>query len=160
MKILNLEIINRNKDNDVEEIDKNNYIKKRLNDQIKWYENNAKKMKNKFGFFSIMIIFANSIIPIFVLLSEEFDLKFKVVVISLSSIASISTAVLQLFKYQELWVKYRLTSQLLEKEKVSYETKINKYKNNTEAEELLITTCEELMGNEIDKWEKIYSSNS
>ena len=164
MKILNLKIINKNKysseDNNIDNIDKDNYINKRLNNQIEWYNTRSKKMKNRFCSLSLMIIIVNAIIPIFVLLSEEFGLNFKVIVISLSSIASISTAVLQLFKYQELWLKYRVTSQLLIKEKISYETKTNKYKNNTEALELLIVTCEEIMENEMDKWEKIYNSNA
>ena len=163
MKILNLKIINKNKyrseDNNIDNIDRDNYINKRLNNQIEWYETRSKQMKKKFSLISSIIIIVNAIIPIFVLLSEEFGLKFKVIVILLSSIASISTTMLQLFKYQELWLKYRVTSQLLIKEKISYETETNKYKNNTEALELLIVTCEEIMEKEIDKWEKMYNSN-
>nr|WP_255701560.1 DUF4231 domain-containing protein [Terrisporobacter hibernicus] len=115
-------------------------------------------MKYKFCGLSLITIIVNAIIPIFVLMSEEFDFKFKVIVILLSSIASISTAVLQLFKYQELWIKYRITSKLLEKEKVSYETQVKKYKKNEEALELLIETCEDIMGRENEKWELLYDN--
>lgn len=162
MNTFNFKFVNKNssEDSNIDVIDRGNYIEKRLNKQIKWYKSSAKTMKIKFCFLSLMIIIVNAIIPIFVLLSQEYGLIFKVIVISLSSIASISTAMLQLFKYQELWLKYRLTSQLLEKEKISYKTELNKYKNNSDALELLIETCEEFMENEMDKWEEIYSKNA
>lgn len=159
MRIFNFEIIKKDEGaNKIENIDRNSYIEKRLNKQIRWYKICSKNMKYKFCALSLITIIVNAIIPIFVLMSEEFDFKFKVIVILLSSIASISTAVLQLFKYQELWIKYRITSQLLEKEKVSYETQVKKYKKNEGTLELLIETCEDIMGRENEKWELLYDN--
>lgn len=166
MRIFKFEIKIREKSNEevtqIHNIDRNSYIDKSLNEQIKWYEINSKKMKNKFCFLSVITIIVNAIIPIFVLLSEEFDFNFKVIVILLSSIATINTSILQLFKYQEIWIRYRITSQYLKKEKISYETQTGRYKDKDkqEALELLIETCQETMVIEYEKWQFIYDSNS
>ena len=52
MRIFKFEIKIRDKSNEevtqIHNIDRNSYIDRRLNEQIKWYEINSKKMKNKF----------------------------------------------------------------------------------------------------------------
>lgn len=131
---------------------RDNYIEKRLNDQIRWYSNKSKNTQNKYKRFTIATIFLNAFIPILVVCYDIISPNLKILAIISSSLISIFTGIIYLNNYHDLWLKYRTTCENLLHEKILYETNSGKYKNAEDSLELLITTCELIMDLETKAW--------
>jgi hypothetical protein len=108
------------------------YKKDRLEEQIKWHSNKARHNKKRFRMYEIITIFASSIIPIVNVLNFA-DLQTRVVSSVLGATVAIVAGVTQLEKYQENWIMYRTTSELLKKEKFYYENQVGEYSEPDES---------------------------
>lgn len=172
MKFIDLfeKLINKNnkqKENRTVPITKENYIEKRLINQIKWYSSKSRQSQKSFKFFMIFTFVFNAAIPVVMLFSDinSLTLKTKIVTASCSSLVTIFSSVIQLNSYQENWLKYRAICESLLREKIFFETKCGNYQNCTDSIGLLIVTCETLMANERNEWldlnsQKTYSSTN
>lgn len=129
------------------------YLEKRLKEQQKYHSKQAKKYKQRYYGLNATILIVSAAIPIITLCMDSFPFAIRIVTAILSSLITILTGLLSLFKYQELWVTYRTTSELLKKNEFLYETKTFPY-NQENAFELLVLNCEEVIGNITQTWEK------
>ena len=111
------------------------YIKTRLEDQIKWYD--KKSQYNKKGFIVLRIaeLVVAASVPFVVGLiggpylipfrSDLMPLKFLAQVLSL--LVVVIAGLLSLYRFQELWTEYRTTAESLRHEKYLYITKVKPY---------------------------------
>ena len=129
--------------------DKPNYIQDRLEDQQKWYEKKANENKRKHHFLQISIIISGALIPIINSI-PYLDTETRIVSSILGGIIIIITGTIQLKKYQENWIQYRTTEEILKKEKFLYLSSAGEYSNldDEEKHRLLVERTESAISNQ------------
>jgi hypothetical protein len=95
------------------------YIKERLEDQIKWHGSKARETKKKYHILQVIIIITSALVPIVNTVGPAED-WLRIISSVLGGIIVIATSLSQLHKYQENWILYRTTAELLKKEKYLY----------------------------------------
>jgi hypothetical protein len=128
-------------------IDIDEYINRRLDDQIMFFERVAFKSKQYYRRIEwITIIFA-SLTPIFVMLNFLFakDHWVQWIPVVSSTIVAILTGGLKTFRYDELWKKYRQKEEDLKKEKFQFLTRSGVYASAEDEAKVFIDTIETII---------------
>lgn len=136
------------------------YIEKRLEDQISWYDKKSIANQSLFKRLRILEIVFATLIPLLSIAFEVFNflndyhaLIFGVIGLIISVLASI----ISFGKYQELWQSYRTTCESLKKEKFLFYAKARPYaKNNRYV--LLVERVESLISKENTNWSEMINS--
>lgn len=136
---------------------KTNYIETRLNDQMGYYHNKCKALRNEYYWLSGISIVINAAIPVLSMGIESAGIL-KYVIAILSATASVLSSLLLLRKTKDIWIRYRSTYEKLKKEKVLFETSSGKYK--FASEEDFILACEEIMESEHSTWLKLHQNGN
>jgi len=133
-----------------------NYFSDRLVDQIRWYSGKARDNKKKFYLLqAVIIVLAGSITIVNALRVSDNLLGYVSIVSSiLGGTVVIITALVQMFKYQENWILYRTTSELLKKEKYYYLNDVGPYSelNAEQKKKLLVERVETVVSAETSKY--------
>ena len=129
--------------------DKDNYIKDRLEEQQKWYEGKASENKTKHHILQIIIISSGALIPIINSIPYS-DIEVRIISSILGGIVIIITGMIQLKKYQENWIQYRTTEEIIKKEKFLYLNNAGDYSNldDDEKHRLLVERTELVISNQ------------
>jgi hypothetical protein len=114
-----------------------NYKVNRLEEQIHWHSKKARQNKQKFRLCQIIILIAGEIIPI-INVADIGD-KTRIMSSIIGGIIVIITGLTQLEKYQENWILYRTSSELLKKEKYFFENRVGDYSNPDEKVESIVS---------------------
>ena len=124
----------------------------RLEEQIKWHSQKARHNKSRFRMYEIIVIFSGAIIPIVNII--EVEPGTRIISSILGGLIAIVTAVTQLEKYQENWILYRTTSELLKKEKYYYENEVGEYSGLDESnrKKMLVERVESIVSSETSKY--------
>jgi hypothetical protein len=97
------------------------YKQERLQKQIDWHSRKARDNKRRFRLFQIITLIASAIIPIinlgYIAKSDTVDYQIRIITSIVSAIIVVVTGLTQLEKYQENWILYRTSAELLKKEK-------------------------------------------
>jgi len=136
---------------------KNDYKQNRLEDQITWYSQKAQHNKIRFRLCQVMILVAGSIIPI-INVAGFGDIATRITSSVIGALIVIATGVTQLEKYQENWMIYRTTSELLKKEKYFFENSAGEYSKIEEEDKkkLLVERVEGIVSSETSKYFTIH----
>jgi hypothetical protein len=104
------------------------YLEKRVEDQISWYDSKSAWHKKWFIRLKIMEIILALIIPFLTgyITADNIELKVWVGIIGLA--VAIVTGLITLFKLQENWIQYRTVAESLKHEKFLFVTKTGPYK--------------------------------
>ena len=129
------------------------YIKQRLNDQIKWYSSKSGVNQKKYKTWQVIRVIVALMIPILTLFVKEIPV-FTYVIGTLGAIIVFIESFIKIFNYKDVWITYRLTSEQLKREKILYLTKCDPY-DNSEAFETLVQRCEAIMQSENVGWKEI-----
>lgn len=133
-------------------------IKFRLENILKWYVIKSKQHKFFYYLFTIISLITASIIPI---ITTIYPMECNQVVVSLLSIAaSMSISICNIFSLKENWTRYRRCAELLKSESVYYINKKGVYSHAKDANELFIDRIEKLTTGENIEWHSITSSNT
>ncbi len=89
------------------------YLTNRYYNQIEWYDRKAVKSKKIYVIFQGSAIVFSAMTPILILLGTEWE---KLAAVIVSFLVAVGTAILKTFKYQENWINYRTTCEVLRKE--------------------------------------------
>ena len=126
------------------------YIKNRLCDQINWYSKKSSRCKRWFYVARTIEIVLASVMTILVttpVLKNFFLIPF----FSLGIVIIVS--LLALYKFQELWISYRTTSESLKHEKYLFKTKTPPY-NEGGSFNLLVKNVEKIISSENSLWKQ------
>jgi hypothetical protein len=128
------------------------YKDTRLEQQIKWHSQKARHNKSRFRLYETIVIFSGAIIPIVNIISA--DLVTRLVSSILGGMIAIVTGITQLEKYQENWILYRTTAEILKKEKYYYENQAGEYSDldETKKKRLLVERVESIVSSETSKY--------
>jgi len=112
-------------------IDQKTYLSSRVDDQINWYNKKSAIYQNRYKFLKVLVIVLSVSIPFLVGLIEGANDYLKIVVGIGGVLIAMIEGILSLFRYQDLWLQYRLTSETLQREKILFLTQAGPYQNNT-----------------------------
>jgi hypothetical protein len=130
----------------------NEYVETRYKNQMAYYSKAASKNQKRYKTFQWVLIVSSFITPILAALGKKgIDLQIPVVLIS--TLVAILTAGLKAFQYQELWVKYRTTNELLKPEIHSYNFDVGPYaEEGVNKEMLFVSRVETILDKEHISW--------
>jgi hypothetical protein len=142
-----------------------NYKQERLQKQIDWHSKKARDNKRRFRLFQIITLVASAIIPIInlgnIAKSDTIDYQTGIISSIISAIIVVVTGLTQLEKYQESWILYRTSAELLKKEKYFFENNAGEYSNLDEKEKnkLLVERVESIVSAETSKYFTIHQAS-
>jgi hypothetical protein len=135
------------------------YPIKRLEEQIIWHSQKARNNKKKFRLYQIITIIASALIPIINITGIGFaDIQTRIASSVIGGLIAVITSITQLEKYQENWILYRNTSELLKKEKYFFENDAEDYKGlgRDGKNRLLVERVENIVSSETSKYFAIH----
>jgi hypothetical protein len=137
--------------------DSYDYKEKRLQEQINWHSKKARHNKIRFRAYQIVTLVASAIIPI-INVANIGDFQTRIISSIISGIIAVSTGITQLEKYQENWILYRTSTELLKKEKFFFENSAGEYSNlgDKEKNKLLVERVESIVSAETSKYFTIH----
>lgn len=128
------------------------YIKSRLEDQIKWYSRKSSMNQQMYKRLQLITIIFSTSIPF--LSAYISDFKFIQIIIGIIGVAVAAiTAVNGLYKYQENWLAYRTTSESLKHQKYLFLTGTEPY-HDEQAFNMLVQNVEMTISKENSNWSK------
>lgn len=131
------------------------YIKERVEDQIKWYDNKSTKAQKSYKIFQIIEIILAAFIPLLAGYSTKFWV-FPIIIGLFGSIIAIIEAITKLYKFHENWIQYRSTCELLRYQKYLYLTGSYPYNDEDETKEnIFIKNIENIISAENNQWKNI-----
>ena len=126
------------------------YLSERLDNQLNWFDTKSVvNQKHHKRIQLIEIVFAAAI-P-FIAGLGEFIPHYQIIVGLLGVAIAVSAGVAALNKYQENWITYRTTAEMLKREKYLYLTKCSPY-DEGDAFCHLVERVEGLLSNENSQW--------
>ena len=133
-------------------MDQKAYLSDRVDDQINWYSKKSKFNQNRYKLLKTIMILVSVTIPFLAgLIKGESDILKIAVGVGGIMIAGIE-GILSLYKYQDLWLQYRLAAEMLEREKILFITETGQYENNPNAFKQFVKQAESIMGSENQAW--------
>jgi hypothetical protein len=104
------------------------YIKKRLQPQIVWYDEKSKVNMYRYHILQLLTIFFGVLIPVINIVPiDDNDFVIRIISAILGSIIVGITGLLQLTKAQESWILFRSTAETLKREYNLYMFKTGDY---------------------------------
>jgi Protein of unknown function (DUF4231) len=133
------------------------YKEERLQKQIEWHSQKARHNKLRFRLYQIITLIASAIISI-INVANVGDFQTRMISSIIAGVIVVATGITQLEKYQENWILYRTSSELLKKEKYFFENNIGEYSNPDEKErnKLLVERVESIVSAETSKYFTIH----
>lgn len=127
----------------------NQYVKERYEDQVKWYDRKSNRNKRTYEIIQWGVIVFSTITPILVVIGGSWQRWMAAIV---AFFVAIGTSLLKAFKYQENWIHYRTTCELLRKEIHYFKAQIDDYKNSKDPRGLFVERVEDLISREHTLW--------
>jgi len=130
----------------------NEYVEKRYKGQLAYYDRAAGENQKKYKLFQWVLIIFSALTPVLAALDKTWtDLQVPVIIVS--SVVAILTAGLKTFQYQELWITYRATNELLKPELFYYKFNVGPYaEDDIDKETLFVSRVEAILDKEHVNW--------
>ncbi len=128
------------------------YLEKRYQGQMNYYSKASASNQKKYKYFQWLLIILSTATTIMAALPhDKFNLQYAVV--ASAALVTILTSALKTFQYQELWVNYRATNELLKPEIYYYHFNVGDYgKAGVDKESIFIKHVEAILSKEHDGW--------
>ena len=128
------------------------YVENRYKDQMSYYNKAAGENQKKYKRFQWVLIIFSGLTPILAAFDGKW-VSLQVPVVLISAIVAILTAGLKTFQYQEMWVNYRATNELLKPEIYYYNFSVGPYaEESTDRETLFVSRVETIPDKEHINW--------
>jgi len=148
-------------------MDEATYMKERVDDQIKWLSNKSGKSQKSFKKLRLITIILSVSIPFlagyiglgFLEFSDgEIDIMKIAVGLAGVTIAALE-GIQSLYKHQDKWIKYRVTSETLKQEKMLFLTKAGMYGDSETPFQAFVARVEGILGGENKQWSEYMMKN-
>jgi len=126
------------------------YINKRLLDQINWYSTKSQWNQKWFKRLKILEIVCAAIIPFLAGIGPVVPF-YQFVIGFLGVIIAVSSGISSIYKFHENWIEYRTTAETLKHELYLFKTKSQPY-NKENAFQELVQRVESLISKEHTQW--------
>lgn len=136
-------------------LDIQEYIEKRVDDQIKWYDEKSKKAQKYYKTFQIIEIVLATMIPLLAGYTSSYK-QASFIVGLLGAVIAVIESVTKLYKFHENWIQYRTTCEMLKYQKHLYLTGSAPYNNEDETvDNVFVRTIENIISSENNQWKLI-----
>jgi hypothetical protein len=129
----------------------NDQTLKRLEDQIRWYDNHSGRQRRSFYSLKVVTIIAAATIPLLAAVLPD-GLSSKITASSLGALIVMFEGIQQLFQLQTNWILYRSTCERLKREKYLYLGNAGPYATAQNRHSLLAERVEALISQELAGW--------
>lgn len=136
------------------------YLKTRVADQIKWYDKNSIKNKQKYIRLKVAELALSLSVPILTSLVTSSDSPFKIISMIVAALVSLLAGLVTLIRYHENWVESRTVAELLKLEKFLFTTRSGAYKNDPNAFNNFVDRFESIIANSTKKWSENSSNKT
>ena len=127
------------------------YLDDRIQDQIDWYSKKSGAAKRWYQRLKALVIIISACIPVIaIVISDEGNMA-KIIVGIFGVLIVVLEGMLSHYKFKDIWLEYRMTSELLNREKLFYLTNSGPYKKN-KSFQALVERAEAIMGAENQSW--------
>lgn len=134
-------------------LDQETYIKDRVEGQIKWYSGKSSAAQKRYKLFKVITLFCAVLIPFLTgLVDDIFWMKY--VIGGLGVLIAAIEGIQSLYKYRELWLEYRSTSEALKREKLLFQTLSGDYTDAADPYKLFVLKAEQVMAGEQTGWKE------
>jgi hypothetical protein len=141
-----------------ENMSQKEYVKRRLIDQLNWYDAKSKFNQSRYKLLKSLEMGFSVSIPILTAISTANKIQWIAYLIGiLGGMIALFAGLQSINRYQENWVKYRIAAENLKRERIFYVTKKGPYLNKTDPNEIfsvLIERVENILSIEISDWGK------
>ena len=135
----------------MEPMPEQDYLSQRIDDQINWYSKKSTFNKKRYQLLKALVIIISASIPVLAIIITGNDEMLKIAVGVAGVLIVALEGLLSLYKYKDIWLQYRMTAEVLEREKLFYLTGAGVYKNNKNFQSL-VDRAEAIMSNENKSW--------
>ena len=125
------------------------YLKERIDDQIKWYDDKSRNNKRGYIILRFVEIGSAAAIPFLAGFNHYPYALFAVGLLGI--VVSVCAAATSLLQLQEHWIEYRTTAESLKKERYLYVTEVEPY-HGDDRFALLVQGVETLVSKENTNW--------
>ncbi len=135
-------------------MNENTYLTERLESEIEWYEKKSKKNKRNYIFFRVIELISAALIPFLINYLTGSTGLIKSAIEVLGIIVIVSSGLISLFQFNELWTEYRTNAESLKHEKYLYLSSSKPYDTDGKYK-LLVERVERLISIENSRWQDI-----
>lgn len=132
-------------------MNKDDYIKDRLDNQIDWYDKKSVWHQRWFKKLQIFQLVCATLVPVLVNYITNESNWVRLVIAILGALIAIVSGVLSLYRFQENWLEYRTICESLRHEKYLYLTGTDPY-NTKNQFQILVYKIETLISKENSNW--------
>lgn len=129
------------------------YINTRVKDQIKWYSDKSGWNQKGYKFFKVVELVGAVSIPFLAAYVDPFCTGL------IGAIVAVVAGILAIYKFQENWVKYRITSETLKHQLFLYETNVEPY-NDEDKLTKFVHNIEGVISKENSEWQSYVVKNT
>ena len=146
-------------------MDEKEYMELRLGAQLNWYDQKSAYNQKRYKTLRLIEIICAASIPFLFGLGELVGDRWywaellRSVAALFAVVVAISSSVLGLCKYQDNWMAYRTTCEMLRHEKYFYETHCGPYKEAKDPFGKLVERVEKLISQENTSWREYISKD-
>ena len=134
-------------------MDTQTYLEERLQSQIDWHERKSGWNQRMFKRLQIVIIVAGALLPFMAGFQEQVP-RLAWAIGGLGVLVAVVTGVISLYRFQELWVDYRLTAEALQQEKYRFLTGVPPYDIDG-AMAVLVDRVESVLAEQNSQWQQV-----
>lgn len=138
-------------------MDEQEYLEQRLDDQINWYDKKSKYNQQMYKRLILVEIILSVSIPFLTSYATDKNPEIKIVIGVMGIGIALIAGIMNLYKFNENWINYRKTSEVLKQEKFLFLSKSGVYdddKSTNIAYNSLVTRVESIISTENSNWEK------
>lgn len=137
-------------------MDINEYIVKRVDDQIDWYDKKSQSCQKNYKRIQISEIILAATIPILSGYTTVWN-AIPVIIGIFGAIITILESITKLNKYHENWITYRATCEMLRYHKNLFQTHSGPYceENHESIENLFVKNMEQIISAENNQWKSL-----
>ena len=109
------------------------YFQERIDDQIDWFGKKSsynQKMYKRLVLVEILLSVSIPFATSFIGVDTDNNIKVKLIIGAMGVVIALIAGIMSVYKFQELWVNYRATSETLQREKYMYLTRSGMYEEN------------------------------
>lgn len=136
-------------------LDIKEYIEKRVDNQIEWYDKKSKTAQKWYKVYQIVEIILATLIPLLAGYSQSYK-QIAFIVGLFGAIIAIIESITKLYKFHENWIQYRTTCEMLKYQKHLYLTGSAPYNSADETvDNVFVRTIENIISSENNQWKLI-----
>ncbi len=133
------------------------YLRDRVDNQIAWYSRKSRWNQQRFKILRLIELVLATAIPFLVSLVNTNTPVLKIMVGAMGVTVAVAAGLVSLYKFQENWIEYRTTAEILKQEKFLFLTQSPPY-DDSNAFHAFVSRIESLLSKEHSTWSQTFLS--